>query len=56
MGGLFMGELIFSVVYGGSLIVMGFITRLFINKMDAGSQKIEEIGSVSNNKNYKKAV
>lgn len=30
-----MGELIFSFAYGGALIVMGFITRGFLKKMEA---------------------
>lgn len=29
-----MGEFIFSVGYGGSLIILGFISHAFIRKMD----------------------
>lgn len=29
-----MGELIFTICYGGAMIVMGFVTRAFVVKME----------------------
>ncbi|MEY9970686.1 hypothetical protein ABH966_001050 [Lysinibacillus sp. RC46] len=29
-----MGEFIFTIAYGGSLIVLGFITRSYLKKME----------------------
>lgn len=54
-----MGELIFSFVYGGSLIVMGFVTRFFLKKMEKeniSEESIESLQSYDNSKNYKKVV
>ncbi|MCH6264297.1 MULTISPECIES: hypothetical protein [Neobacillus] len=30
-----MGEFLFSIGYGGSLIILGLITHVFIRKMDS---------------------
>lgn len=54
--GIYMGELIFSFAYGGALIIMGFVTRFFIKKMDAGRKSIESVENIVGNDNYKKAV
>ncbi|MEK4066219.1 hypothetical protein [Peribacillus sp. FSL R5-0717] len=35
-----MGELIFSLSYGGSLIVMGWITKVFLVKMKRNQEEI----------------
>ncbi|MBK5443262.1 hypothetical protein ACFY5J_07490 [Peribacillus butanolivorans] len=37
-----MGELIFSLSYGGSLIVMGWITNVFLIKMKRNQEAIKE--------------
>lgn len=34
-----MGELIFTIAYGSALIVMGFITRGFLKKMEQQSSQ-----------------
>lgn len=34
-GGKCMGELLFCFGYGGSLIILGFITKGFVRKMEA---------------------
>ncbi|MFE4142361.1 hypothetical protein ACIROD_08460 [Peribacillus sp. NPDC101481] len=36
-----MGELIFSLSYGGSLIVMGWITKVFLVKMKKSQEEIK---------------
>lgn len=57
-----MGELIFSFVYGGSLIVMGLVTRMFLKKMektkkmDFSDESIELIEELDNVKHYEKVV
>jgi hypothetical protein len=40
-GGQEMGELIFSLSYGGSLIVMGWITKVFLVKMKRNQEEIK---------------
>lgn len=39
-----MGELIFTFCFGGSLILMGFITHLLLNRMEhkEKSQKVQK--------------
>ncbi|MCZ2257342.1 hypothetical protein [Sporosarcina sp. G11-34] len=54
-----MGELIFSVCYGSSLIVMGFVTKGFLKKMEREAREAEStesIGSVKTASNYKEVV
>ncbi|MCD1158975.1 hypothetical protein [Peribacillus frigoritolerans] len=36
-----MGELIFSLSYGGSLIVMGWITKIFLVRMKRNQEEIK---------------
>jgi hypothetical protein len=54
-----MGELIFSFAYGSALIIMGFITRFFLKRMEVEARQregVEKIEGLKNNDNYKKAV
>ncbi|MER1987342.1 MAG: hypothetical protein ABS948_15770 [Solibacillus sp.] len=41
-----MGELIFTFAYGGSLIVLGFVTRFFIARMEKVPAKNIEVKSL----------
>ncbi|MER2089692.1 hypothetical protein [Sporosarcina sp. JAI121] len=51
-----MGEFIFSFSYGGALIVMGFVTRFFIKRMDAERKGVESVEMTVSNENLTKVV
>jgi len=39
-----MGEFLFSIMYGGSLIVIGLVVRHFLKKMQADQNTIVDTG------------
>ncbi|WP_154663027.1 hypothetical protein [Bacillus massiliigorillae] len=48
-----MGELIFSFAYGGSIIILGWITRAFLVNM---KKKQDQIQKQTDNRNLTKKV
>jgi hypothetical protein len=38
-----MGEFIFSVMYGGSLIIIGIVVQILLKKMDVDKPKVTDV-------------